>query len=84
MAHTIAERWPYPWERYLPAVKTAVKTTPSLVQRDFERIIREIGTPAEPPKPNINDTGREKGMKLPPRPRKSVVYKDKKEAKSPP
>ncbi len=84
LAHTIAERWPYPWERYLPAVKTAVDTTPSLVQRDFERIIREIGTPAGAPKPNINDVGREKGMKLPKRPRKPVVYKGKKEAKSPP
>ncbi len=84
LARTLAERWPHPWERYLPSVNKAVETTPSLVQRDFERIIREIGTPAEPPKPNINDTGREKGTKLPPRPRKPVVYKGKKEAKAPP
>ncbi len=84
LSRALAERWPYPWERYLPAVKIAVETTPSLVQRDFGRIIQEIGTPAEPPKPNINDLGREKGTKLPRRPRKPVVYKDKKEAKSPP
>jgi hypothetical protein len=84
LSRALAERWPYPWERYLPAVKIAVETTPSLVQRDFERIIQEIGTPAEPPKPNINDLGREKGTKLPRRPRKPVVYKGKKEAKSPP
>ena len=32
-----------------------------MVQKDFERIIRMIGTPAQPPKPRKNAPGRQLG-----------------------
>jgi hypothetical protein len=38
--------------------------SPTLVQRDFGRIIRQIGTPAKPPKPRYISPGRRKGTKL--------------------
>ena len=55
----------------------------SLVQRDFGRIIRQIGTPAQPPKPRFISPGRPKGMKFPPRPRQKVVVKSQQVAKPP-
>jgi hypothetical protein len=84
LARPLAERWPKPWERYLPVVTEARETSPSLVQRDFGRIIREIGTPAVPPKSRNNSAGRVQGTKLPPRPRQPVVFKGKKRASQPP
>jgi hypothetical protein len=54
-----------------------------MVQRDFGRIIRQIGTLAQPPKPRFILPGRPKGMKLPLRPRQKVVIKNQKEAKPP-
>jgi DDE superfamily endonuclease len=84
LARPLTKRWPRPWERYLPVVNEAREATPTLVQRDLGRIIREIGTPASPPKPQNNARGRVKGTKLPPRPRIPVVYKGAKETKLPP
>ncbi|MCB9419083.1 MAG: hypothetical protein H6667_04730 [Ardenticatenaceae bacterium] len=68
--------------RNLPAMKNRL-LSPTLVQRDFGRIIRQIGTPAQPPKPRFISSGRPKGMKLPPRPHRKVVIKSQKEAKPP-
>lgn len=82
MARHVANRLPKPWERNLPAMKNRL-LSPTLVQRDFGRIIRQIGTPAQPPKPRFISSGRPKGMKLPPRPRRKVVIKSQKEAKPP-
>ena len=84
LARSLALRWPNPWERYLPVVKEAYETSPTLVQRDFGRIIREIGTPAAPPRLWNNSPGRAKGTKLPPRPRHPVVFKGEKKVKVPP
>ncbi len=84
VACSLALRWPNPWERYLPVVKEAHETSPILVQRDFGRIIQEIGTPAAPPKPWNNSPGRVKGTKLPPRSRHPVVFKGEKAAQMPP
>ena len=84
LARPLALRWPNPWERYLPVIKEAHETSPTLVQRDFGRIIREIGTPAAPPKLWNNSPGRTKGTKLPPRPRLPVVFKGEKAAQLPP
>ena len=39
----------------------AVKN-PTQVQKDFERMIKEIGTPARPPKPRKNAPGRKLGQ----------------------
>jgi len=47
------------------------------VQRDFERVIRQLGTPATAPKRRGNSSGRPKGTVFPPRPRPAVVYKGK-------
>lgn len=70
-----------PWERYLPqwreqGVKRASRSlSPALVQRDFDRIIRQMGTPERRLKPRGNPRGRAKGTHLPPRQRRAVVRK---------
>ena len=73
---------PRPWERNLPQTKQRL-LSPTLVQRDFGRIIRQIGTPAKPPKLRGISPGRRKGIKLPPRPRQKVVVKGQKKARPP-
>ena len=80
MARHVAHNLPRPWERNLPSMKTC-RTSPSLVQRNFGRIVRQIGTPAKPPKPRGNSPGRRKGTKLTPRPRQKVLVKNQQPAK---
>jgi hypothetical protein len=63
-----------PWERYLPH-RTAGVASPSQVQRDWERIIRRIGTPARPSKRRGKAPGRAKGVRLGRRERLPVVKK---------
>ncbi len=82
LARQVARCLPKPWERNLPAMKQGL-LSPTLVQRDFGRIIRQIGTPAQPPKHRFNGPGRRKGTKLPPRPRHKVVVKNQQVAKPP-
>jgi hypothetical protein len=77
MARHVADALPRPWERNLPAMKQRL-ISPTLVQRDFARIIRQLGTPAQPPKPRGISPGRRKGMELPKRPRQKVVVKSQK------
>ena len=79
MARHLAEVLPNPWERHLPAIKQR-RCSPTLVQRDFARIIRQLGTPARPPQPRGNSPGRRTGTLLPPRPRYQVIVKGKKAA----
>lgn len=74
MARHVAHLLPRPWERNLPAMRTR-SMSPTLVQRDFGRIIRQLGTPAKPPKRRGNPPGRCKGTKLTPRPLQKVVVK---------
>jgi hypothetical protein len=74
MARHVADALPRPWERNLPAMKQRL-ISPTLAQRDFARIIRQLGTPAHPPKPRGISPGRRKGMKLPKRPPQKVVVK---------
>jgi hypothetical protein len=62
------------WERYLPQ-RASGTASPSQVQRDWERIIRLIGTPAQPPKRRGNSLGRAKGIRPVRRPRQPVVKK---------
>ena len=71
---------PRRWERYLPQ-KTEGFLTPSLVQRDMNRIITEIGTPANSPKPRGFSSGRTTGMIQTPRTRHEVIKKGKKRKK---
>lgn len=82
MARHVARCLPKPWERNLPAMKQGV-LSPTLVQRDFGRIIGQIGTPAQPPKLRFNAPGRPKGTKLPPRPHHKVVIKSRQAARPP-
>jgi hypothetical protein len=81
IARHLAQHLPRPWERHLPTT-TRQEMTPTLVQRDFERLIKQLGTPAQPPEPRGKSPGRPKGMKLPPRPRRKVVVKGKKQAQT--
>lgn len=82
MARHVASLLPRPWERNLPAMRTR-RMSPTLVQRDFGRIIRQLGTPAKPPKHRGISPGRRPGTKLPPRPRHKVVVKRLLKANSP-
>ena len=76
LARHLTVALPRPWERHLPAMKNRL-ISPPLVQRDFARIIRQLGTPAQPPKPRNISSGRVSGFKLPKRPRQPVVVKRK-------
>ena len=82
MARQVAQQLPRPWERNLPTLRTR-RISPTLVQRDFARIIRQLGTPARPPKRRGNSSGRPKGTRLPPRSRHKVVVKCLLKAHSP-
>jgi len=81
LARYLAEAMPRPWERYLPQFQTGVynpvnqEASPSMVQRDFGRIIQEIGTPAKAPKPRGKSPGRTKGDRQKPRKRRKVIKK---------
>jgi len=80
LARDLAEAMPRPWERYLPEAKRET-ASPSIVQRDFGRIIRQVGTPAKLPKPRGNSPGRAKGHRLPRRKRHPVIKKTQKASK---
>ena len=74
VARALAEDLPRPWERSLTRTKTQAPS-PTLVQRDFPRIIRQIGTPASIPKRRGYSPGRLTGTILTHRPRLPVVFK---------
>lgn len=79
MARHLVHCLPRPWERNLPAMQQRL-ISPTLVQRDFGRIIRHFGTPARPPKPRNISPGRPTGTVLPKRTRHPVVVKGKTDA----
>jgi len=68
-----AESSPLPWQRYLPSAQHPSHCSASRVQRDFERIIRQIGTPAKDSKPRGKSPGRVRGAILTPRPARPVI-----------
>jgi len=74
VARPSAENHPHPWERSLSA-STSPSLSPTRVQRDFGRIIRQIGTPAALPKRRGYSPGRPPGAVLLRRPRLSPVFK---------
>jgi len=74
-ARDLAKNMPKPWEKYLPAFKSAKEISPTQVQKDFERIIRTFGTPALPPKRPKNAPGRQLGEKQVARIRYPIVQK---------
>ena len=65
---------PRPWERHLLQHQGS-SPTPTLVQRDFDRLIRHFGTPAKSPKPRGKAPGRLKGFRPTLRQRREVVKK---------
>jgi len=73
VAKDCAQSLPRPWERSLPAAKERI--TPTYVQRDMKRIIRQIGTPASVPKRRGYSPGWEEGRPRPRRDRLAVVKK---------
>ena len=74
LARDLANNVPAPWEKYLPAIKSENKS-PTQVQKDFERIIRTLGTPAKPLKTLKKSYGRQKGETQVPRIRHPIVQK---------
>jgi hypothetical protein len=79
-ARKLATVLPRPWEQYLKSDKS-VQITPSLVQRDYPRIIKAMGLSAKSPKRRGFSAGRIKGDKKGTRIRHQVI---KKTQKSPP
>ena len=76
-ARSLAVNLPRSWERYLPSSVNG-HVTPSVVQRDFSRIISQIGTPASSPKRRGKSPGRPLGQSQPRRRRHQVVKKEAK------
>jgi hypothetical protein len=76
-ARKLATVLPRPWEQYLKQDES-VNITPSLVQRDFPRIIQTIGFSAKSPKHRGFSSGRIKGEKKAKRTRHQVIKKIKK------
>ena len=74
VARPYAENHPYPWEGTRPTSKS-LSLSPTRVQRDFGRIIRQIGTPAALPKRRGYSPGRPIGVVLTHRPRLPPVFK---------
>ncbi|NEP91429.1 MAG: transposase [Okeania sp. SIO2C2] len=79
-ARNLAVVLPHHWEQYLKN-KKSVKITPSLVQRDFYRIISTLGTMATSPKRRGYSSGRIKGYKKTPRTRHQVITKGNKNSR---
>ncbi len=69
-----------PWEKKQKESETRI-LTPSQVQRDYERIIASIGTPACHPKPRGKSAGRAKGAQIAKRKDQKVIRKSKAEHK---
>ena len=82
-ARKLALSLPRSWERYLPQ-KSEGFLSPSMVQRNMQRIITEIGTPANLPKPRGYSDGRTTGMIQAPRTRHQVIKKAKQPEPTPP
>lgn len=83
LARTVAQSLPYPWERYLARYTTEekVEASPSEVQRDWHRIIDQIGTPASVPKPRGKSPGRPRGQEQEKRKKQPVIKKTQKNQK---
>ena len=79
LARKIAKNTANPWEKYLPSQRLSQEEkSPSQVQKDFQSIIKGIGTPAKAPKPRNKSAGRKQGMTQPKRLHHPVVFKGQK------
>lgn len=61
-ARHVARHLPRRWEQPARAGTDDVELRPTLVQRDFGRILAELGTPAQPPQRRGNAAGRAPGV----------------------
>lgn len=77
LASPLCALLPKPWERNLPEWKEGRLPGPAQVQRDYERIIRAVGTPVNVPKPRGNSPGRPKGTSPGKRIRQLIVFKSR-------
>ncbi len=76
-AKDLSNHLPRPWER--PHEQNNAKIiSPSTVQRDFQRIISEIGKPGNSPEPRGNATGRVRGQTQTKRVKHPVIKKGQK------
>jgi hypothetical protein len=77
LARQEAQQVRRPWESKTTVDKKEKRAakSPSVTQRDFARIIRGIGTPAQSPKPRNKSNGRAQGFKPKPRTKFEVVKK---------
>ena len=73
-ARQLTESVGYPWEKRKVRVVATIQR-PSQVQRDYNRLIRGIGTPAPIPKPRGKSPGRLLGDKGGERPDSPLVRK---------
>jgi hypothetical protein len=73
-ARSLAQSTRYPWEKKKIQVLGSIER-PAQVQRDYNRIILEIGTPAPFPKPRGKSPGRQLGRKIGARPERPVIRK---------
>ena len=76
-AKDLAVVLPREWEYHLKTDRE-IQVTPSLVQRDYYRIISQIGQITKSPKPRGYSSGRIKGYKKSPRTNYQVIKKSKK------
>jgi len=74
LARALANTMLRPWERQLVHSTMGI-ASPAAVQRDFGRIIRQIGTPAVVPKYRGKSSGRCQGVRPGQRQRHSVIKK---------
>lgn len=74
VAKEYASYLPRPWERYLPQRKEKT-LSPTMVQRSFPRIIRQLGTPARLPQGRGYSPGTPQGMLLASRKDRGVRFK---------
>ncbi|MCP3972822.1 MAG: transposase, partial [Rhodobacteraceae bacterium] len=75
LAQPLAQVLPNPWEPQVARAGPDTPLGPSLVQRDFERIVRQFGTPARSPKPRGVSPGRSPGQSPGKRLPQAVVFK---------
>ncbi len=76
-AKDLSNHLPRPWERSHEPNNAKI-ISPSTVQRDFQRIISEIGKPGNSPKPRGNSTGRVRGQTQTKRIKHPVIKKSQK------
>mgnify|MGYP001157989291 CR=1 FL=1 len=78
LAKTLAPTLPQPWERYLPEYKNkSTISSPSQTQRGFDKVLKEVDTPAAPCIPRGNPVGRKLGDNMIKRELAPIKFKNK-------